>query len=150
MGRYKKPIISAERVDSPVIEENRHHFDAELKVQKPNPMDYVFSAAISILEEYNNQDFHHQADPLSIEALSIAPTLFYGCDTTPAVHLLPHSRTFIKVQLKLAVDLDYGWEAGTVMVKDGDGWITLRSWLKTLPAARMRNIWTASLREQYR
>lgn len=148
MGKFDFMRFPPHAVDHPIREKDRHSFGAPLKIQKAHPFDLVYSAALPILQEYNEQNFHHAADPLLIEALSISPTLFYGYDTTSAVHLLVRSGTFIKVQLKLVCDLDAGWEAGTVVVRDDERWISLREWLRTLPQSSMRNIDKAALEVQ--
>ncbi|GAB1725300.1 hypothetical protein NU195Hw_g4050t1 [Hortaea werneckii] len=101
-------------VSRPDFEGCRHDFgDDGLWIQIPNKNDYVFFATVPILEEYNAQSMHRHYDPLLIEALNIAPTLFYGMDSTSAVHCLVRHELFIKVQLKLVCHLDYGWNAAT-------------------------------------
>ncbi|KAI7470146.1 hypothetical protein KC357_g6240 [Hortaea werneckii] len=137
-------------VSRPDFEGCRHDFEEDgLLFQVPNKDDYVFFAAVPILEEYNAQSMHRHYDPLLIEALNIAPTLFYGMDSTSAVHCLVRHELFIKVQLKLVCHLDYGWSAATVMLKDEDRWIPLQQWLMTLPEPTMPNYHVPAYQEQY-
>ncbi|KAI7167051.1 hypothetical protein KC360_g8874 [Hortaea werneckii] len=137
-------------VSRPDFEGCRHDFEEDgLLFQVPNKEDYVFFAAVPILEEYNAQSMHRHYDPLLIEALNIAPTLFYGMDSTSAVHCLVRHELFIKVQLKLVCHLDHGWSAANVMLKDEDRWIPLQQWLKTLPEPTMPNYHVPAYEEQY-
>ncbi|RMY77060.1 hypothetical protein D0862_13633 [Hortaea werneckii] len=137
-------------VNRPDFEGCRHDFGEDgLRLQIPNKDDYVFFAAVPILEEYNAQSMHRHYDPLLIEALNIAPTLFYGMDSTSAVHCLVRHELFVKVQLKLVCHLDYGWSAATVMLKDEDRWIPLQQWLKTLPEPTLPNYHVLAYEEQY-
>ncbi|KAI7085640.1 hypothetical protein KC356_g5679 [Hortaea werneckii] len=137
-------------VSRPDFEGCRHDFEEDgLLFQVPNKEDYVFFAAVPILEEYNAQSMHRHYDPLLIEALNIAPTLFYGMDSTSAVHCLVRHELFIKVQLKLVCHLDHGWSAANVMLKDEDRWIPLQQWLKTLPEPTMPNYHVPAYKEQY-
>lgn len=142
------PLVGSD-VDEPILRHGRHAFYTPLRFQIPHPADLIFPATIPILEHYNSQSLHHDADPLLIEALSIAPTLFYGCDTTPAVHCLVRFDLFIKVQLKLVCDLDMVWSAGTVMVRDGARWRPLKDWLQTFPSPTIKGYGKAALEQQY-
>ncbi|KAI7160396.1 hypothetical protein KC349_g3496 [Hortaea werneckii] len=137
-------------VSRPDFEGCRHDFgDDGLWIQIPNKDDYIFFAAVPILEDYNAQSMHRQYDPLLIEALNIAPTLFYGMDSTSAVHCLVRHELFVKVQLKLVCHLDYGWSAATVMLKDEDRWVPLQQWLKTLPEPTLPNYHVLAYEEQF-
>ncbi|OTA37103.1 hypothetical protein BTJ68_03130 [Hortaea werneckii EXF-2000] len=137
-------------VSRPDFEGCRHDLgDDGLWIQIPNKNDYVFFATVPILEEYNAQSMHRHYDPLLIEALNIAPTLFYGMDSTSAVHCLVRHELFIKVQLKLVCHLDYGWSAAIVMLKDEDRWIPLQQWLKTLPEPTLPNYHVLAHEDQY-
>ncbi|KAI7597323.1 hypothetical protein KC343_g11694, partial [Hortaea werneckii] len=137
-------------VSRPDFEGCRHDFgDDGLWIQVPNKNDYVFFATVPILEEYNAQSMHRHYDPLLIEALNIAPTLFYGMDSMSAVHCLVRHELFIKVQLKLVCHLDYGWSAATVMLKDEDRWIPLQQWLKSLPEPTLPNYHVPAYEDQY-
>jgi hypothetical protein len=141
--------ISEARATRPEIQDSRHEFDTPPKFQIPSFYDWVFWAAVPVLETYNQQSLHHQADPLLIEALSIALTLVYGCDTSSAVHCLVRHKLFIKLQMKLVCDLDRGWGAGTVMVRDNDRWIPLANFLKTLGQPTLHNWRTTLWERQY-
>ncbi|KAI7529663.1 hypothetical protein KC331_g15095, partial [Hortaea werneckii] len=137
-------------VSRPDFEGCRHDFEDDgLWFQIPNKDDHVFFAAVPILEEYNAQSMHRHYDPLLIEALNIAPTLFYGMDSTSAVHCLVRHELFIKIQLKLVCHLDYGWSAATVMLKDEDRWVPLQQWLKNLPEPTLPNYHVLAYEEQY-
>ncbi|KAI7226127.1 hypothetical protein KC330_g8927 [Hortaea werneckii] len=137
-------------VSRPDFEGCRHDFGNDgLWIQIPNNDDYIFFAAVPILEDYNAQSMHRHYDPLLIEALNIATTLFYGIDSTSAVHCLVRHELFIKVQLKLVCHLDYGWSAGTVMLKDEDRWVPLKQWLKNLPEPTLPNYHVLAYEEQY-
>ncbi|RMY59574.1 hypothetical protein D0863_11891 [Hortaea werneckii] len=137
-------------VSRPDFEGCRHDFQEDgLLFQIPKKYDYVFFAAVPILEEYNAQLMHRHYDLLLTEALNIAPTLFYGMDSTSAVHCLVRHELSIKVQLKLVCHLDHGWSAATVMLKDEDRWIPLQKWLKTLPEPTLPNYHMLAYEEQY-
>ncbi|KAK5134738.1 hypothetical protein LTR08_006113 [Meristemomyces frigidus] len=146
MSPYPKPLP----VDAPIIKCGRHDFDTPLKFQVPHALDLIFCATIPILEKYNAQSLHYEADPLHIEALSISPTMAYACDTSSVVHCLVRSDFFARVQLKLVCDLDAGWSAGTVMIRDGERWLPLKQWLRTLPSPTMKAYRKVVLEVQYK
>ncbi|KAK3679912.1 hypothetical protein LTR78_000289 [Recurvomyces mirabilis] len=147
---YTLLVNNSVTAEKPETKSDRHHFDPFLKIQRTHPQDLIFAFALPILEAYNNQDFFYEANPLLFEALSISPTLFYDIKSTSAVHLLVRSGLFIKVQLKLFCDLDLGWAAATVKVKDGDRWLRLGDFLRTLPEVKGQNWAQAALDEQWK
>ncbi|KAK4541078.1 hypothetical protein LTR36_008303 [Oleoguttula mirabilis] len=144
------PYQNPPPVDEPIIRHGRYAFDAPRKFQNAHPADLIFSATVPIVEKYILLSFRHESDPLLIEALSSSPTLCYACDTTPAVHCLVRFHLFVKVQLKLVCDLDACRSAGTVMLRDGERWRSLKDWLRTLPAPTLKGYGKAALEAQYR
>ena len=148
-------------IDAPLIERTRFAFGAQLKIQLPHPDDLIIPATARVLEAYNKQSYHRVADPLLVEALSAAPSRCYQYGTAPAVHLLVRAETFIKVQLKLKfcdacptraggrpIVLSAAAAAATVLIRNGEIWLPLIDWLPTLPAQRMRNLYSAALELQ--
>lgn len=119
-----------------------------LKCRVPSPDDQVFSSTASVLEGFNQKDFHYKADPIRIHAYSTTPTIFYDYESAPAVHVLRRTKTWIKVHLKIVCDLDERWDTGTVFVKDRFSWVPLLSWLELLPNSVKKDIDKAALELQ--
>ncbi|KAK5116234.1 hypothetical protein LTR62_008561 [Meristemomyces frigidus] len=147
---YNKLVCNNITAETPETKSDRHELDPFLKIQKPHPHDVVYAAAVPILQMYNSQDLFRKVDPLLIEALSVSPTLFYGIDTTSAVHLLVRAETFIKIQLKLNCDLDSVWTGTKLVVKSGDRWILFEQFLQGLPKPKLGNLTQRALNEQLR
>ena len=144
--------VSRSCVDKPVIifqKDARQALWPLIKVQKSHPYDFIVTYSVPNLEKYNSQSVAHTADPLLFEALSPSPTLFYACDTTPAVHCLVRHDFIALVQLKLKCDLEDGWAAGTVMVLDEDRWIPLDTLLTTLPGPSIRVLGRSGFKLQW-
>ncbi|KAK5705974.1 hypothetical protein LTR17_021185 [Elasticomyces elasticus] len=148
-------------VDNPVMRWGREGFKYPLKIQTPHPYDLVYIYAKAAVDEHNNQliaaathplhAFTLKHDRLTLEALSISPTMFYegGCDSTPAVHVLVRHELFVKVQLKLVCDIKFGWSSVTVMVRDDDRWIRFAEFLKTLKGSTMSTVGWSGYHLQY-
>lgn len=64
-----------------------------LKCRVPSAEDLVFSSTASVLEAFNQKDFHHKADRIRIHAYSTTPTIFYDYESAPAVHMLRRTKT---------------------------------------------------------
>ncbi|KAK3679913.1 hypothetical protein LTR78_000290 [Recurvomyces mirabilis] len=144
--------ISRVCVEKPVIlgqKNARYGLQHPVKIQKPHPYDAIFHYSVPGMQEYNSQSFTRTADPLLIEALPISPTLFYACDTTAAVHCLVRHDFIALVQLKLVCDLDGGWNAATVMVRDQDRWLSLSSFLSALPEPSIRTVGPSGFKLQW-
>ncbi|SMR56704.1 unnamed protein product [Zymoseptoria tritici ST99CH_1E4] len=121
-------------VDAPIQKKDRHRFGAPSKFQVPNPYDMTFWQARKVIEAWQEYDvFQKFAHEMKLSALNCAPTIYYACDTAPVVHMLFQESRVIKVQLKLVCDLELGWGSSTVMLRDGDRWIPLIDYLKSLP-----------------
>jgi hypothetical protein len=148
-----KPVAkepSAEQlVEQPIHHESRQDFTHPLKFQIPNTADLALWYIVPILEQYNEQTLQRQADPLCIEALNVAPTLFHACDTVPVVHCLVRHNFFVKLQLKLVCELDWGWGAARVVVRDDDRWIRFEDFLRKQSEPTMKSYKKAALEVQY-
>ncbi|KAK3658702.1 hypothetical protein LTR56_001573 [Elasticomyces elasticus] len=130
-------------VDNPAMRCGREGFKYPLKIQTPHPYDLVYIYAKAADDEHNARliaaathplhVFTLKHDRLTLEALSISPTMFYegGCDSTPAVHVLVRHELFVKVQLKLVCDIEFG---------DDDRWIRFAEFLKTLKGSTMSTV----------
>ncbi|KAK4953999.1 hypothetical protein LTR10_008603 [Elasticomyces elasticus] len=148
-------------VDNPVMRWGREGFKYPLKIQTPHPYDLVYIYAKAAVNEHNDRliaavthplhAFTLKHDPLTLEALSISPTMFYegGCDSTPAVHVLVRHELFVKIQLKLVCDIEFGWSSITVMVRDDDRWIRFAEFIKTLKGSTMSTVGWSGYHLQY-
>ncbi|KAK5715272.1 hypothetical protein LTR17_016873 [Elasticomyces elasticus] len=135
--------------DSPIIQHSRFAFGRQLEIEVPHKHDIIIIAARAVVEAYNQKSYHGIIDPISVEALTKAPTIRHACETEPVVFLLLRECTYIKLQLKLVRQADAPGMIAEVLVRDGVNTHSLRAWLETLPDHRMPNIAQLALETQY-
>lgn len=121
----------------------------------------VYWEALKLVKEYQQGQpaLTRFANELCLSALNCAPTIFFSYyETEPVVHALFREGLVIKVQLKMVCDLEYGWSSCTVLLRDGDRWISFHDYLETWLYAeytgkigyRIQHRWWESLRKSFR
>ena len=152
MGKIHNPRdkqIALAASERPRIKRHQRDFGA-LDYKYGHPDDFVYwSTVLPILDQYNEQDLHHLVDPLDLGALTIAPTGMRGWETKPAVYVLQRHEMWAKVQLKVVWEVNADWDAGVVLLRNGENWVPLTEWLPTLPKTRLPDLDAAALELQY-
>ncbi|KAK5694493.1 hypothetical protein LTR97_009083 [Elasticomyces elasticus] len=144
---YTNKHLKDDHVEKPIFQANRNAFRGPLTIRIPHDRDEVHSAARKVIRRYNNQDFHHLADPITVLTLAKKPTVYHGSKSAPVVMLLVRLETFIKVQSKLIPGLNGA--SSEVVLRDGRRRIPLSEWLDALPTSRMRALNQAALKLQW-
>ncbi|KAK5705973.1 hypothetical protein LTR17_021184 [Elasticomyces elasticus] len=131
---YTNKHLKDDSIEKPIFQADRNAFGGPLTIRIPHDRDEVHSAAPKVIRRYNNQDFHHLADPITVLALAKKPTVYHGSESAPVVMLLVRMESFIKVQLKFIPGLNGA--PSEVVLRDGGRRVPLAEWLEALPASR--------------